>query len=67
MALVEVNGTPALIATAAGRLTSVGVVEADGERARRIYVVVNPDKLRWAAVALTAGASAVVEPLTRSG
>jgi RNA polymerase sigma-70 factor (TIGR02957 family) len=67
MALVEVNGTPGLIATDAGRLTSVGLVEADGERARRIYLVVNPDKLRRIAVALTAGAGAVVEPLTRSG
>jgi hypothetical protein len=42
MALVEVNGTPGLITTEGGQLTSVGLVEADGERARRIYVVVNP-------------------------
>ncbi|HEU4424570.1 MAG TPA: RNA polymerase sigma-70 factor, partial [Pilimelia sp.] len=47
MALVEVNGAPGLIATDAGRLTSVGLVEAEDGRARRIYVVVNPDKLRW--------------------
>jgi RNA polymerase sigma-70 factor (TIGR02957 family) len=67
MALVEVNGTPGLIATDAGRLTSVGLVEGDGERARRIYVVVNPDKLRWVAVALTSAAGAAVEQLTRSG
>jgi RNA polymerase sigma-70 factor (TIGR02957 family) len=66
MALVEVNGTPGLIATEAGRLTSVGLVEADGERARRIYVVVNPDKLRCIAVALAAGSSAV-DQLTQSG
>jgi RNA polymerase sigma-70 factor, ECF subfamily len=67
MALVEVNGTPGLIATDSGRLTSVGLVEADSERARRIYVVVNPHKLRWVALALTAGAGTAVEPLTRSG
>jgi hypothetical protein len=55
-----------LIATEAGRLTSVGLVEGEGGRARRIYVVVNPDKLRWVAVALLARSGAVVEPLTRS-
>jgi RNA polymerase sigma-70 factor (TIGR02957 family) len=64
MALVEVNGTPGLITAEGVRLTSVGLVEPDGELARRIYVVVNPDKLRWVAAALTAGAGAVVEPLT---
>jgi RNA polymerase sigma-70 factor (TIGR02957 family) len=52
MTLVEVNGTPALIATDGGRLTSVGLVEAEGTRARRIYVVVNPDKLRCVAAQL---------------
>jgi hypothetical protein len=67
MALVEVNGTPGLITTEGGRLTSVGLVEADGERARRIYVVVNPDKLRWVSGALAATSGAVVEPLARSG
>jgi RNA polymerase sigma-70 factor (TIGR02957 family) len=67
MALVEVNGTPGLIATEGGRLTSVGLVEADDERARRVYVVANPDKLRWIAGALTAGSGAVVELLTQSG
>ena len=36
----------------------MGLVEADGERARRIYVVVNPDKLCWVAVVLTAAAGA---------
>jgi RNA polymerase sigma-70 factor (ECF subfamily) len=66
VALVEVNGTSGLIAIDAGRLTSVGLVEADGERARRIYVVVNPDKLRCIAVALAAGSSAV-DPLAQSG
>jgi hypothetical protein len=45
----------------------VGLVEADDERARRIYVVANPAKLRWIAGALTARSGATVEPLTRSG
>jgi RNA polymerase sigma-70 factor, ECF subfamily len=67
MAPVEVNGTSGLITIEGGRLTSVGLVEADGDRARRIYVVVNPDKLRWVAVALNAVSGAVVEPLTQSG
>jgi RNA polymerase sigma-70 factor (TIGR02957 family) len=67
MALVEVNGTQGLITTEGGRLTSVGLVEADGERARRIYIVLNPDKLRWVGVALAATSGAVVEPLKPSG
>jgi hypothetical protein len=67
MALVEVNGTQGLITTEGGRLTSVGLVEADGERAGHIYIVLNPDKLRWVGVALAATSGAVVEPLKPSG
>jgi RNA polymerase sigma-70 factor (TIGR02957 family) len=64
MALVEVNGVPGLIGTDAGRLTSVGMVEVEDGRARRIYVVVNPDKLGWVAGQLAA-AGAPRELLTR--
>jgi RNA polymerase sigma-70 factor (TIGR02957 family) len=44
--MVEVNGTPALVTTDRGRLTHVGLVQARGARAWRIYVVANPDKLQ---------------------
>lgn len=66
-ALVEVNGTPALITTAGSRVTSVGLIEADGARVRRIYSVVNPDKLRYVAAQLAAISSPVGAPTTRPG
>jgi hypothetical protein len=53
--VVEVNGTPALVITDRGRLTYVGLVEARGGRAWRIYIVVNPDKLRGIARQLAGG------------
>src|SRR6266540_825089 len=65
-ALVEVNGVPALIATDAGQLTHVGLIEADGVQARRIYVVANPDKLRCVAAQLAATAGSAA-PVPRPG
>ncbi len=59
-ALVEVNGVPALISTDAGRLTHVGLIESDGTRARRIYIVGNPDKLRYVAAQLATWMTAAV-------
>ena len=43
----EVNGQPAVLAYQDGHLYSVLLLELSGERIRRLYLVVNPEKLRW--------------------
>jgi RNA polymerase sigma-70 factor (TIGR02957 family) len=60
--MVEVNGTPALVVIDRGRLTHVGLVQARGARAWRIYVVANPDKLQGLARQLAAGDRGVAIP-----
>ncbi len=45
--LAEVNGQPALVGYLNGQPCGVLICEIEGERIRCIYVVVNPDKLRW--------------------
>jgi RNA polymerase sigma-70 factor (ECF subfamily) len=45
--IVEVNGRPAIAGYLDGRPYGVMLFEIEGERIRRIYAVVNPDKLRW--------------------
>jgi RNA polymerase sigma-70 factor (ECF subfamily) len=62
--MVEVNGAPALVTTDRGRLTHVGLVQARGGRAWRIFVVANPDKLQSLARQLTARNGAATVPLT---
>ncbi|CAL9457987.1 ECF RNA polymerase sigma factor SigJ [Nocardiopsis dassonvillei] len=41
----EVNGVPALIAVAAGRVVTAVVLDVDGDRVRHVYIVANPDKM----------------------
>ncbi len=43
----EINGQPAIVGYADGRPVIVVLLDIEGERIRRIYQVVNPDKLRW--------------------
>jgi RNA polymerase sigma-70 factor (ECF subfamily) len=43
----EVNGRPAIVAYVNGRPYGVAILEIEGERVRRVYLVVNPDKLGW--------------------
>lgn len=45
--IAEVNGQPAIIGYLDGRPCGVLMCEIEGERIRRIYAVVNPDKLHW--------------------
>lgn len=45
--LSEVNGQPAIIGLAQGKAVGVVLLELQGERIRRIYGVVNPEKLHW--------------------
>jgi len=45
--LQEVNGSPAIVGYLAGRPYAVAIFELAGPKIRRIYTVVNPDKLRW--------------------
>ncbi|CAM00740.1 RNA polymerase ECF family sigma subunit [Saccharopolyspora erythraea NRRL 2338] len=47
--VVELNGQPGILAVVGDALVSVTVVEVGDERVRRIYNVVNPDKLRFLA------------------
>lgn len=41
----EVNGAPALIAVAVGRVITTVVLDVDGDRIRNVYLVANPDKM----------------------
>ncbi|MFE6305948.1 RNA polymerase sigma-70 factor [Nocardiopsis sp. NPDC057823] len=41
----EVNGAPALICAAAGRIVAAVVLDVDGGRIRNVYLVANPDKM----------------------
>ena len=43
----EVNGQPAIIGYLDGYPCGVLICELEGERIRRIYAVVNPEKLHW--------------------
>jgi RNA polymerase sigma-70 factor, ECF subfamily len=43
----EVNGQPAIVGYVDGRPYIVVILDIEGERIRRIYQIVNPDKLRW--------------------
>ncbi|MBO0782533.1 MAG: RNA polymerase sigma-70 factor [Ktedonobacteraceae bacterium] len=43
----EINGQPAIVGYLDDRLYGVVLFETDGERVHRVYVVVNPEKLRW--------------------
>ncbi|GAC1346914.1 MAG: RNA polymerase sigma-70 factor [Ktedonobacteraceae bacterium] len=43
----EINGHPAIVGYLDGRPYGVLLLDIEGERVRRVYVVVNPDKLRW--------------------
>lgn len=43
----EVNGKPAIIGYLDGHPCGVLMCEIEGERIRRIYAVINPDKLHW--------------------
>jgi RNA polymerase sigma-70 factor (ECF subfamily) len=45
--LEEVNGQPAIIGSLDGHPVGVLMCEIEGERIRRIYAVVNPEKLHW--------------------
>lgn len=58
--LEEVNGELGLLAVAGGRLTHVSVVTAGPGGATGVYVVANPDKLRYAASQLGVTAPLVV-------
>ncbi|RAQ98497.1 RNA polymerase sigma-70 factor [Thermogemmatispora tikiterensis] len=44
--LSEVNGQPAIVGLAQGKAVGVVLLEPEGERIRRIYGVVNPEKLQ---------------------
>ncbi|WP_306367373.1 RNA polymerase sigma-70 factor [Nocardiopsis sp. CC223A] len=41
----EVNGAPALVGIAVGRVITTVVLDIDGDRIRNVYVVANPDKM----------------------
>ncbi|MFL1376041.1 MULTISPECIES: RNA polymerase sigma-70 factor [unclassified Nocardiopsis] len=41
----EVNGSPAVLGIAAGRVITAIVLDVDGDRVRNVYVVANPDKM----------------------
>lgn len=43
----EVNGQPAIVAYVDHRPYGTVILEIEADRIRRIYAVVNPDKLRW--------------------
>ncbi len=43
----EVNGQPAIVACVDHRPYGAVILEIEADRIRRIYAVVNPDKLRW--------------------
>lgn len=43
----EVNGQPAIVGYVDGRPVIVVLLSIEGERIRRVYQVVNPDKLHW--------------------
>ncbi len=43
----EVNGQPAIVGYVDGRPAIVVLLSIEGERIRRVYQVVNPDKLHW--------------------
>jgi RNA polymerase sigma-70 factor (ECF subfamily) len=43
----EVNGQPAIVGYVDGRPYGVIILDIEGERVRRVYTVVNPDKLHW--------------------
>ncbi|MBX5459186.1 MAG: RNA polymerase sigma-70 factor [Thermogemmatispora sp.] len=45
--LAEVNGQPAIVGLAQGKAVGVVLLELEGERVKRIYGVVNPEKLHW--------------------
>ena len=45
--VVEVNGHPAIVGYLAGRPYAVAIFELVGPKIRRIYTVLNPDKLGW--------------------
>jgi RNA polymerase sigma-70 factor (TIGR02957 family) len=49
----EVNGVPALAVRVDGELTMIVVLEASGDRATAVHAVLNPDKLAFAARALS--------------
>jgi RNA polymerase sigma-70 factor (TIGR02957 family) len=56
----EVNGQVGLLALTDGQLTHVGLVTATPDGVDRVYVIANPDKLRYAAaqLAVTTGGAA---------
>jgi RNA polymerase sigma-70 factor (ECF subfamily) len=41
----EINGSPGIMQFVDGHLHSVASIEADGDRIRRLYFILNPDKL----------------------
>jgi RNA polymerase sigma-70 factor (ECF subfamily) len=41
----DVNGAPGIMQFINGHLHSVASIEADGDRIRRLYFILNPDKL----------------------
>jgi RNA polymerase sigma-70 factor (ECF subfamily) len=45
--LLEVNGQPALVGYLHDVSFGVVLLEFEGEAIRRVYAVLNPDKLRW--------------------
>lgn len=49
----EINGVPALAVRVAGELTMIAVLEASGDRVTAVHAVLNPDKLAFAARALS--------------
>jgi RNA polymerase sigma-70 factor (ECF subfamily) len=49
----EVNGVPALAVRVDGELTMIAVLEASGDRVTAVHAVLNPDKLAFAARALS--------------
>jgi RNA polymerase sigma-70 factor (ECF subfamily) len=42
---IELNGAPALVAKAGGRIVVAIMIDTDGERIRSVFAVANPDKL----------------------
>jgi len=45
--IAEINGQPAIVASWQGRLYGVVLLDILGDQVRHVYLVVNPDKLRW--------------------
>jgi hypothetical protein len=45
--LAHLNGEPAVVQYARGRLFGATFIETDGERVTALYRVMNPEKLRW--------------------